>query len=650
MIPRTVAPIIALSLLLATPAIRAECGPALTGPPCTWGGLAATGPAEPSISLGAGNPVHLATGNKYQQDTDLPANPDAPGLELVRHYNALDPRPSLLGRGWAWSYDTRLYRSDTAWQIIQADGGRLLFPDSGIAPDGSHIGRHGRLDHVDRHHNWFWPDGTAVRFDDQGLLVAIRFPGGESVYVDRHRDDDRLQGAIHRVINDRAQEMVFAYAIADGHARLQSVSTALGTFHYDHDLPPEPALVPAAHRLTGVTRPDGMRRGYLYDASLQNGHPYALTGITLSPGPASADNKDAPRGPLLISSWAYDDQGRAILSAQTTPDGATSHLQLEYRHTASQRAPGLTVITDEKGQETRVHTAILGSRHVVTSVEGAGCTGCAAPGTRADYDRHGRLVSVNGTRLTRTDDGRVHRLQPARSGWPGLGLHYNADGLRERWHSALTGTETMRYNAQGLPVERHFANGDTTIFGYDVQHRPVTMHDRHGDAHTSTRLHWHGHWLTRIEHPAETEVRHYDSSGQVIQREILRDPADTGHRIHLKEHFSYDAQQRLVRHDLPEGGSLHYEWGQGPQITAIHWQDASGRKHQVIASRPDLAGYFWGNGIRLETRADPLHRVRELQLHNGQRLFWSQQLDYDTQQRVSRETIFADTGVTPARH
>src|SRR3546814_17005485 len=37
-------------------------------------------------------PIHLATGNKYQKETDLPPNPHAPGIEVVRHYNALDRR------------------------------------------------------------------------------------------------------------------------------------------------------------------------------------------------------------------------------------------------------------------------------------------------------------------------------------------------------------------------------------------------------------------------------------------------------------------------------------------------------------------------------------------------------------------------------
>src|SRR5690554_1231972 len=158
--PLTIKFIIALSLLLAASSIQAECPPAITGSPCAWGGIASARQTEPGITLAAGNPVHLVTGNKYQQDIDLPPNPSAPGLELIRHYNAMDRRTSVLGRGWALSYDTRLYRGKTGWQIVQAEGGRISFPDSGADADGVHHSRHGRLDHVNDHHNWFWPSGT----------------------------------------------------------------------------------------------------------------------------------------------------------------------------------------------------------------------------------------------------------------------------------------------------------------------------------------------------------------------------------------------------------------------------------------------------------------------------------------------------------
>ncbi|HLU16207.1 MAG TPA: DUF2235 domain-containing protein [Burkholderiaceae bacterium] len=670
--PCSVTPIIALSLLLSVQPVYADCGPSQIGPPCAFGGMAAQGSAEPSVSLGAGNPIHLATGNKYQHDIDLPANATAPGLELVRHYNALDPRASVLGHGWTLSYDARLYRAGSAWQIVQADGRRLMFPDTGITQDGSHIGPHGRLDHIHDHHNWFWPTGTTARFDQNGRLVALRHPNGESVYIERDDTNGPLHGTIQRVVNDRGQALEFSYTVDNDVARLRAVTTPLGKFKYDHDTEPvdtakssqvagpvnrqtdvseydqHPGHTARGHRLIRVTRPDGMTRSYAYDADHQAGNPYALTGIAIS---TSAGNK--PVQTLQLGSWSYDAQGRAVSYRSGVADEAANHLRVNYQQSPSPKGPGHTVVTDGQGRETHVHIALRGRQYRVTAVTGEGCQGCPAPGTRADYDEDGRLVSVNGMGITRTPDGRINVLRPARAGWPGLSLHYDA-GRRTHWHSDITGTEHMQYNAHGLPAKRRFANDDTVRFDYDAQHRPVAMHERHGTHRTTTRLRWHGHWLTHIEHPNETETRHHDAKGRVTQRGITRH-RNRAHRnngarpaIQLQDAFTYDDENRLTQHHLPEGGSLHYEWGHGPQLTAIYWEDRQGHKHPVIQSKPEHAGYFYGNGLHLETRAGPGHRIRELRLHGADHVLFTQELAYDSQQRIATETVSTHSGNTAA--
>src|SRR5690606_8964566 len=116
-------------LLLAAfvPAAWAQgsCSPPALGHPCSAGGVATQGPAEPGLNLGIDNPVNLATGNKHQQELDLPANPAWPLLQIQRHYNSLALRKGPFGPGWSLSYDTRLYRAGGRFQIIQADGSRI---------------------------------------------------------------------------------------------------------------------------------------------------------------------------------------------------------------------------------------------------------------------------------------------------------------------------------------------------------------------------------------------------------------------------------------------------------------------------------------------------------------------------------------------
>lgn len=225
MIQRTVKVIIALSLLLAAPAIQAECQPSLIGTPCAYGGIAGTSRIEPGITLAAGNPIHLATGNKYQQEIDLPPNPALRGLELIRHYNAMDVRTSVLGRGWTLSYDTQLHRVASGWQIVQADGGRIAFPDSSQKADKTYQTANGTLLYGDDHYDWNLPTGSTLRFDQGGKLTTIQWPNGESLYIVRHTDADALDGHIHAVHNSRGRSLIFHYDVVDRQVRLVAVDT-----------------------------------------------------------------------------------------------------------------------------------------------------------------------------------------------------------------------------------------------------------------------------------------------------------------------------------------------------------------------------------------------------------------------------------------
>ena len=109
------------------------CGPGLAGSPCATeqvAGMDGTGGAP----QGAGNPVNLITGNKHQHETDMAPLPGILGLELLRHYNSQHAAPGMplgdAGRGWTFSYDTRLHAVGATLQIIQADGARLIFARS----------------------------------------------------------------------------------------------------------------------------------------------------------------------------------------------------------------------------------------------------------------------------------------------------------------------------------------------------------------------------------------------------------------------------------------------------------------------------------------------------------------------------------------
>lgn len=621
--------ILLILTLVARPGM-ADCAPPLTGAPCAQGGLASMATTEPTLNLGAGNPVNIATGNKYQHDVDLPANRHAPGLELIRHYNAFNTSPSAYGTGWTLSYDTRLYRVGHRWQIVQADGRRVTFPDTDRGPGGTHQNRHGRLDHVDGHHNWFWPNGTILRFNHQGFLVSLRWPNGESVYLQRNTSDGPRHGTLEQVSNDRGQTLTFHYRVDAGRARLDSVQTPAGHFHYQHD---------KHDRLIHVQRPDAMRRYYLYESQWQSGHKHALTGIEISTSQGQRER---------LNSWIYDASGRVITATGGEPDSTRHLITLDYQRAPSKTQPGLTLIHNATQQATQFHIGRRNDRYVLIGVEGAGCPGCAAPGTQARYDSSGRLTFINGTQLERNHQGVIHTLRPAHAGWPDLVLGYNPQGRRDYWHTTATGLERMQFNSQGLPVRRLFANGDSMDITYDLQHRPVRITEQHQQKTATTQLVWRGNWLTGIQHPNESETREHDAHGRITSRDITRTAAAHKRIIRYREHFAYDTRHRLTQHMLPEGGSLRYEWGRDAQLRTIYWHDPQGERHTILSTQSAKAGYRYGNGLHLDTAADSHHQIRRLRVRDGTNTLLSQHLSYDSEQRLDTEVVHQPTS-TDAR-
>src|SRR5690606_6151897 len=120
-----------------------------------------------------------------------------------------------------------------------------------------------------------------------------------------------LAHTLQRVDHSRGGHLAFGYRIQHGQAVLDHITTPLGRFDYQYD-DAGPAGGAPHPRLTGVRRPDGMRKTYLYEAERQSGNPYALTGITV----ADATGQNTQR----LNTWAYDRRGRAVLSITGGPD------------------------------------------------------------------------------------------------------------------------------------------------------------------------------------------------------------------------------------------------------------------------------------------------------------------------------------------
>lgn len=631
--------IIGLGLALAAQQTFASntCTAQLGGAPCQTPGSLNQNSLEPSLNLGGGNPVHLATGNKYQYETDLVPSPHWPMLAVARHYSAQSRRKSFMGQGWHSDYDLRLQLVGQQAVITQADGSMVRFDSVGGQFAAS---ERGQLHANTSGWAWRWPGGQELGFNAQGWLVSVRWPNGGQLRISRHTQDGALLGAVEQVSYLHAHpgdhtatpSLRFAYLTHNGRAYLQSIDSPVGRFLYTYE------GVAAHLRLKAMQRPDGSRRQYLYEPALQSGNPYAMTGIVSIAAPPQ-------EGRFRRGQWAYNAANQVV---QFTHSGQV--YKVNYQRPGQGRL--LTRLRSERGAVTDIHMTGQHGRHRLTAVTGAACPGCPAPGTRASYDRLGRLQQVNGTSLARHANGRLRSVTPAHAGWAGLSLHYDQRDKRHAWQSALTGHETMVYDAQGLPLRRQFADGGYWHYTYDAAGRPIHIDATNADESQQTQLGWERHQLTHIEHPAESETRRHDAHGRMVER-TLRRPQNGEHQAtgpSLTEHFFYDEQHRLTRHALAEGGALHYRWGSGRQLLGLVWENAKGVRHTVITSSPGVYGYRYGNDLQLTTLAS--RHTAWLVLSGNPKAARAQRYQFNDRGQVKAEQIFSSaetTGQTSVR-
>ena len=496
-----------------------QCVATQMGNPCPQGGVATLGAARPGPDFGMGNPVDRRSGNKYQRDTDLPALWAAPGLELVRHYNAMDPRRGALGRGWSWSYDTRLFQVFGAIQIVQADGSRLDFTcdagtDSSLGCRGPDP-MHGRIRRIADGWRWTWPLDTTVVFDRDGQLVRVDQRGGRArIEVRRHHGASKMEGALDEITAyPSGARLRFRYDVSGDHAILARVETPAGEFRYDFEStqggPPQLAM---------VTRPDGMQRRYHHEPEFQSGHADALTGISIAAG---AGGKAHTRA-LRTHTWHYDPTGRASLFIPGESQGDGVRLPIAF----DDRALGLD----------------------------------------ARRDTTGRL--------------RALRL-PVR-GWPGLRLDFDADGVITAWSARGVGAERRTTGIDRRLREREFSATARWQWRTDWHGRVSSMRAVAESVSVDTQIDWRGLRPVVVQHPLETQTLRYDRSGNLRARVISRPAVGAEPELRLIERYAYDARGDRTVHALAEGGRLLFAWTPGGRLISVAWEDAAGVRFPVL--------------------------------------------------------------------
>jgi RHS repeat-associated protein len=612
------------------PAIgQASCGPAALGSPCAPGDLASAGTGEPILNPGIGNPVHLATGNKYVRDVDMPSGASAPGIELVRHYNSQQPERLSPTPGWRWSYDVRLIPYGDRRQVRQADGSLLFFTGAG---ENLQHPTHGTLNKEGGQWRWQWPDGRQLWFGPSGYLVSLVQGPEQRIDIDRLPAAHAAPHAIRTVRRNQRTLLRFHYQPSGNAARLAAIDTPLGRFHYDYD---------AENRLVTMRRPDGMQRHYLFEPGQQSGNRHALTGITLE--------TPSGRHRQRLRTWHYDAQNRVVQSADTPGDTISLH----YISSPTTTRPGQTRVSGPHGRRTQFHIALTPRGHRVVRVIHRDCTACEIRQGSARYDAHGRATRINGIQIERDATGATRTLRWGRTarGWPHLVMHFDRTGRRTAWETPLTGSEQMHYHRDGIPRLQRFANGDSRRIDVDAQRRPTRItQTRHDGQDDIADLRWHGRRLQQIRHAGETETRRHDRHGRLIERRIARPGIEAGSTpLDFAERFHYDARHRLVKHELPEGGALLYDWHASGRLARLRWEPENSTPETVIDSAPSVAGYRYGNGMRLWVAQHHRTRLHDLNLADRHGIRRLQRTRFDGEGRLRHESDILETHTATRR-
>ncbi|MFL6575815.1 MAG: DUF6531 domain-containing protein, partial [Povalibacter sp.] len=332
-------------------------------------------------SLSVGNPIHVVTGNKFQAETDLASLPGELALGFVRYYNTdAVAHAGVVGAGWRHSYEASLTLADDLVDLWQADGRHLSFArtrehtkfKAKRAGDGT-------VEQIDSGYVWRWSSGRALTFNEAGKLISINDRAAETRLV------YDVNGRLERVIDPQRRELRFNY-FANG--RLSQVrAPGKMTWRYLYD---------AQGNLSYSIAVDGRARRYEYTDTR---HPHHLTAISAGMFRLADYGQSPSFAP--IAHWAYDEQGRGILSSH--PDDA-GKVTLEYRKNS-------TIVTDAFGRATEYVTELRDGVAFVREVRGPGC-GCGRGDAQYSVTPDFQLseVAVKGTAPVRYHYDEKQRL------------------------------------------------------------------------------------------------------------------------------------------------------------------------------------------------------------------------------------------------
>jgi RHS repeat-associated protein len=549
-------------------------------------------------SCTSGNPINIATGEKYLTMVDYQAE-GASQMTFERYYSSYAGEKTSLGIGWRSNFDRSLQLDnvgDVTLRVVadRHQGDPIMFNwISDESADGGHWETDGNRYESIRKTDSGWElqltNNSREIYNAEGRLIAIKqIDGYEQTLV--YGNQGTVKNVLLSVTDNFGQQLQFAY---DLQARMTSMTATDGSVtRYEYD---------AVDNLAKVISPDETPADdwdnsyvvYDYDDKRFS---HAITGIRNSQG-------------QRIHSMAYDDSGRAVLSA--LGDDAE---RVDMVFSTGENHTKTTSVKNSLGKFTE-YTFNQQNKPLV--VDGQPTATCIGANQGYDYNEKGQLTSKtdwNGstTRYEYNDRG----LETLRVEAVGTAEERN---IETQWHAQWR--LPVQVTAAGLVVEFDYNNAGQLIqrmerdisvevntlqkilqqypervwnYGYNAQGLLQSVDGPRTDVQDVTEFEYDANGnrtavinalaqrsevLAVNERGLPEQVRDangvvtmlaYNARGWLTSKTMKSDKGDSTTHYHYSGISDYDNQGLISSVTLPNGEEITYEYDSARRLVAQH--------------------------------------------------------------------------------
>jgi RHS repeat-associated protein len=548
-------------------------GRPIFGPVLRGEAVGGSNPAEKGCQCAHADPVNTATGEYFENVSDIGLRGIGPALSVDRSYSTANATiEGPFGFGWSASLDARieeLIPGDVTnplpiqVQVVQENGSTTLFTRDESSDEYVALGRvQAELSFDEGADTWTYVRALieTLTFDASGRLTAQQDLNGNQVTVARDGNGKitSLEAAgdrellitwtgdrITQVTDSAARTVSYAYDTNGDLVTVTAVDGAVTTYAYD-----------SAHRILTVTKPGGGVVTNAYDSE------------------GRVTSQTDPIGRETTFAYAEEPWNYAQITTIIAPDG--SQTVEEYVHGAmvsQTRAAG----TAYEATTLNTYDADL---NLVSTTDPAGAL------TSFTYNGDGRTLTLTDA-LDHTTTFTYDALGNVTSVIDPLGREtvytYDADGNRLSEHLPSGAQQIWTFNSNGTVATHEDALGNETVYTYSPAGLVVSVEDPTGRV-TETTYNDAGSVVSTIDPAGKVTEYTVDEIGRVLTSTDPLERATT---------YAYDADGNMVAVVDPANAET------------VSTFDLAGQLTSTTDALLGVTTYAYTLGGRLETTTQP---------------------------------------------